>query len=312
MTDLEKYEAPAGGLVAWAEEAKAAHALATSLAKTSFAGGYKGKPEDATAAIMKGAEIGLTPLAALGSIHLIQGTPALSANALRAVVQAQGHEVWIESSSEKKAVAKARRKGSDVIHTSTWTIDRATALGLTGKQNWRQQAEAMLIARATSEVCRLVASDAILGIAHSVEELTDGGDEPAPTRRRTVAAPNRANVLELAARGVEIAGELPGHEQVIQHAVEQVRADRERDEPAEPELLTKAQSAKLHALYRDIGWTDRDDKLRAARAITGRTELTTSAQLTKAEASELIDELDKVAATDDPAAALTDLLEAIK
>ena len=291
MTDLEKYEAPAGGLVAWAEEAKAAHALATSLVKTSFAGGYKGKPEDATAAIMKGAEIGLTPLAALGSIHLIQGTPALSANALRAVVQAQGHEVWIESSSEKKAVAKARRKGSDVIHTSTWTIDRATALGLTGKQNWRQQAEAMLIARATSEVCRLVASDAILGIAHSVEELTDGGDEPAPTRRRTVAAPNRANVLELAARGVETAGELPGHE---------------------PELLTKAQSAKLHALYRDIGWTDRDDKLRAARAITGRTDLTTSAQLTKTEASELIDELDKVAATDDPAAALTDLLEAIK
>lgn len=295
-------------LVSWAEEAKAAHALATSLARTSFAGNYKGKPEDATAAIMKGAEIGLTPLAALGSINLIQGTPALSANALRAVVQAQGHEVWIESSSDKKAVAKARRKGSEVEHTSTWTIDRAEKMGLTGKQNWRQQAEAMLIARATSEVCRLVAADAVLGIAYSEEELRDDAPAAPPRtvqRRRTV--------------------ELPGHEAVIEHAVAEIEAGKE-EPPPDPgmredgkpikgtyldadeqaldaaaavvadagmaEGITRAQMTKLQATYTDLGITDRKARLNYASDVVGRA-LSTSADLTKAEASDVIDALEK-------------------
>jgi hypothetical protein len=278
-------------LVAWAEEAKAAHMLATSLAKTSFAGSYKGKPEDATAAIMKGAEIGLTPLAALSSIHLIQGTPALSANALRAVVQAQGHEVWIVSSSDKKAIAKARRHGSDIEHTSTWTIERATAMGLTGKDNWRKQAEAMLIARATSEVCRLVASDAILGIAYAVEELEDTAPE-AP--KRTVQRRHRT--------------ELPGHEAVIEHAVAELEAAPEPTPDAEQqaldaaaavvagagmaEMITRPQMQKMQAMFTEKGLTDRGARIRYTSDVIGR-EIATSADLTKAEAMDLIDALEK-------------------
>jgi len=275
-------------LITWAEEAKAAHALATSLAKTSFAGNYKGKPEDATAAIMKGAEIGLTPLAALGSIHLIQGTPALSANALRAVVQAQGHEVWIVSSSDKKCVAKARRNGSEVEHTSTWTIERATALGLAGKDQWRKQPEAMLIARATSEVCRLVASDAILGIAYAVEELDDAPEAP----KRTVQRKHRT--------------ELPGHEAVIEHAVAELEAAPLDDsdtaaldtaaaviaDAGMAEGITRAQMTKLQATYTDLGITDRKARLNYASDVVGRA-LSTSADLTKAEASDVIDALEK-------------------
>jgi len=275
-------------LITWAEEAKAAHALATSLAKTSFAGNYKGKPEDATAAIMKGAEIGLTPLAALGSIHLIQGTPALSANALRAVVQAQGHEVWIVSSSDKKCIAKARRNGSEVEHTSTWTIERATALGLAGKDQWRKQPEAMLIARATSEVCRLVASDAILGIAYAVEELDDAPEAP----KRTVQRKHRT--------------ELPGHEAVIEHAVAELEAAPLDDsdtaaldaaaaviaDAGMAEGITRAQMTKLQATYTDLGITDRKARLNYASDVVGRA-LSTSADLTKAEASDVIDALEK-------------------
>jgi len=275
-------------LITWAEEAKAAHALATSLAKTSFAGNYKGKPEDATAAIMKGAEIGLTPLAALGSIHLIQGTPALSANALRAVVQAQGHEVWIVSSSDKKCIAKAKRNGSEVEHTSTWTIERATALGLAGKDQWRKQPEAMLIARATSEVCRLVASDAILGIAYAVEELDDAPEAP----KRTVQRKHRT--------------ELPGHEAVIEHAVAELEAAPLDDsdtaaldaaaaviaDAGMAEGITRAQMTKLQATYTDLGITDRKARLNYASDVVGR-PLSTSADLTKAEASDVIDALEK-------------------
>jgi hypothetical protein len=45
---------------------------------------------------------------------------------------------------------------------------------LTTKSNWKSQPQAMLVARATSEIARLIASDAILGIAYSIEEIADG------------------------------------------------------------------------------------------------------------------------------------------
>jgi len=217
-----------------------------------------------------------------------QGTPALSANALRAVVQAQGHEVWIVSSSDKKCVAKARRNGSEVEHTSTWTIERATALGLAGKDQWRKQPEAMLIARATSEVCRLVASDAILGIAYAVEELDDAPE----ALKRTVQRKHRT--------------ELPGHEAVIEHAVAELEAAPPDDsdtaaldaaaaviaDAGMAEGITRAQMTKLQATYTDLGITDRKARLNYASDVVGRA-LSTSADLTKAEASDVIDALEK-------------------
>jgi hypothetical protein len=66
-----------------------------------------------------------------------------------------------------------------------WTIDRAQKLGLTGKDNWKKQPESMLIARATSEVCRRIAADALLGLPYSVEEIADTVEtEPQRTARR--------------------------------------------------------------------------------------------------------------------------------
>lgn len=169
----------------WAMDAQQAHQVAQALAKTTFVPKhYQGKPAEITACVLAGQELGIEPMAALRSIAIIQGTPALTAVALRALVQGQGHEVWISESTATKAVAHGRRKGSDVEHKSTWTIDRAKALGLTGRDNWTKQPEAMLVARATSEVCRLVAADAVLGLAYSVEELSDS----APARRTSTRA----------------------------------------------------------------------------------------------------------------------------
>jgi hypothetical protein len=146
-------------LVEWAEEARAAHALAEALCQTPFAGAYAGNPGGATAAILKGAEVGLTPVTALGSFDLIQGTPAPKALTLRALVQSHGHRVWIESSTDAECIAKAVRRGESEVHVSKWTIKRAQLMNLTGKKNWKEQPAAMLMARATSEVCRLVAAD---------------------------------------------------------------------------------------------------------------------------------------------------------
>ena len=64
---------------------------------------------------------------------------------------------------------------------------RAKGLGLLGKDNWKRQPQAMLVARATAECCRLVASDVLLGVPYAVEELEDNASDvptaPAVTKK---------------------------------------------------------------------------------------------------------------------------------
>lgn len=303
--DVEVYDPQRTSVAHWAREAADAHKLAQALVKTSFAPKpYRDKPDEAAAAILKGAEIGLTPIAALSAINVIAGTPALSALALRALVQSQGHTVWIEKSSDREAVARGRRRGETEEHVSKWTISRANALGAPAKNpNWKTQPESMLIARATSEVCRMIAADALLGVAYSVEELADDGsvEQAAPavaTRARRARPPQAA--LPAATSQPEPAAEPAVDEPPLD--------DDEGTEEAVPSPATAAQVKKIHATFGDVGWSDREDKLRACSIVCGR-PITSSKDLSKDEAMRLIDLLDQVAAADDPPTALTELLE---
>ena len=158
-------------LMQWVESARQANLVAQSLANTSFAGAYRGKPDEITAAILTGQELGLQPMASLKSIDVIQGQPALRAHAMRAIVQGQGHELELVESDDKHCVMRGRRKGAERWQEVTWTIARAGQLGLLGKDQWKKQPGTMLIARATGEICRLIASDALHGLAYVAEEL---------------------------------------------------------------------------------------------------------------------------------------------
>lgn len=182
MTELEIRDS---SLTEWAESARQAAAIAVSLSKTAFVSStLKGKPEEVTGAILTGHEVGLAPMAAVRSIDIISGTPAMRAVLMRGLVQAAGHDVWVKEQTTKRAVVCGQRKGSDHVQTSTWTIERATALGLTTKDNWRKQPDAMLVARATAEVCRLIASDVLLGLAYAVEELEETADAEPPRKAK--------------------------------------------------------------------------------------------------------------------------------
>lgn len=181
----EQPEIEQSALVKWATDARQVAVIAESIAKTSFVPRvFSGKANEVTAAILAGAEVGLGPMASLRAINVIQGSPALSALAMRGVAQSQGHDVWVEEASDTKAVVAGRRNGSDHTQRVEWTIQRAQKLGLTSKDNWKTQPQAMLIARATAECCRLVAADALIGMAYAVEEL---GDQIEPKAVRKTA-----------------------------------------------------------------------------------------------------------------------------
>lgn len=296
----------------WAQGARQAAAVAQSLANTPFVPqSLRERPtsRDAdeverahritvgniTATILTGDELGLQPMAALRSIDVIQGTPAMRAIALRAIVLAAGHDMWVEDATETRAIVKGKRKGSDQVQQSVWTLDRAQKLGLAGKENWRKQPGAMLVARATSECARLVAADAILGVPYSVEELADGDEDagqpvatqpaaaaPRTARRRTTTAP------QAIAR--------PPVEQ--QDEPVDVEPDFDEVEPvATPETaavdpINPAQVKKVQVLYRELDVDDRDERLADVGAFVGRDVLSTS-DLTKDEASRLIDDLER-------------------
>lgn len=186
---------PVARLVAWAETARAAHQIATSLCKTSFVSAqYRDKPHEAAAAILAGAELGIPgPLAALRAFHPINGTPTLSAMAMRAITQSHGHDVRTIHTDDTRAEVAVRRKGSSEWQVAVWTIERAKLAGLVGGKNpnWKTNPTAMLMARATSEGCRWVASDALMGMPYSAEELQDQPDlttDAAPATRRLTPA----------------------------------------------------------------------------------------------------------------------------
>lgn len=162
-------------LVRWAQAATAAHGLAQSLTRTSFVPQrYRGKPDEATAAILAGAELGLSPLAALRAFDDIQGTTAPKAVTLVAVAQSHGHHIEVVEESDERAVVRYRRRGEPEWRTVSYTVADAKLAGLAGRNpNWRTQPRNMCVARAQSMAARRVASDAILGIAYSAEELAD-------------------------------------------------------------------------------------------------------------------------------------------
>jgi hypothetical protein len=159
-------------LMQWAMEAQQAEQIANVLARSSFVPAtLRGKPHEIAAAILAGQELGLQPMATLRSIDIIQGTPGLRAHAMRGLVQSKGHTVQVVESTDTRCVMRGKRKGETEWQQVEWDIPRAEGLGLTGKSEWKRQPRTMLVARATGEICRLIASDVLHAMPYASEEL---------------------------------------------------------------------------------------------------------------------------------------------
>jgi len=172
MTDLVRYQHPPQNSL---ELAPQAWKLAEKIAGTDFVPtALRGKPEAVLACILAGHEAGVSPLQALSKIHVIEGRPAMSSELMRALVLQHGHEIHYAELSTTRVVAEGRRRGSDRWTRVEWTMDDAKRGGLDGKQNWRRWPRAMLTARATAELCRMLFPDVLAGISYTIEELTDG------------------------------------------------------------------------------------------------------------------------------------------
>jgi hypothetical protein len=282
-------------LTEWAQAAQAAYEVAVRLVTTSFVPeAFRGKPAEATAAILAGDEVGLSPMASLRSFDIIQGTAAPRAMTQRAIVQAKGHEVWVHESTDSRSIVRGRRAGSDIVQESVWDVGRARALGLTGKHNWKVQPKAMLVARATAECCRLVAADALLGIPYAVEEIADGViDEPRMPAEETPAVSSRTAQRRSAPKAT--ASRSGRARPVAQPAGPPLPGEDDSQElPVDDREARAGQLTRLGATFAEHGITDRATRLEIVRALVGR-PVQSSAELTLREASDLVDTIDGLA-----------------
>lgn len=271
----------------WVEVIRPVTILAQQIADTDFVPrALRGNAPAVAAVILHGRELGMGPMTALSQTHVIDGKPAISAEGQRALVVGAGHEIEFTELSDAVATCRGRRAGSDRWLAVTWTLDRARAAGLLGRSSgWKNYPRAMLAARASAELCRLVFADVLHGTA-ATEELEQPEDDEKPAvkgRTRAVGrtAPPTPPPIPEAPPTAQEWPELP--------AVP-LPEDAEKTEQLPPQRATPAQLKMLGAVWSRFGVTD-DQRRTLSGLIAGRDLEGSTRNLRKLEASLILEKL---------------------
>ncbi|EHK86407.1 hypothetical protein [Rhodococcus pyridinivorans] len=282
-------------LMSHAKAMDIAYKLAEGMCKTALVPSiYRGKPADGTAAILYGAELGLNPIQSLQQIFVVHGTPAIYARTMVALLKVKGYHIWTEESTDE-SVTVCGQAPSGISESSTWDIERATKAGyvptvdektgkfktnengkLIGNEKYLKDPQAMLYAKAASEVCRKLAPDVLLGIAHTREDLELDPPEEATVQR---SAPKQRGVAGArAALGI-------ASKQVAEP--EPAQASEPATAEKAPPAATAADLKRLDAALTEAGITDIGERRTFLSARAGR-ELKAARELTRDEVASII------------------------
>jgi hypothetical protein len=158
--------------------------MAIAIAQSNFFG-MKTK-EQAMALMFIAQAEGKHPATAAQEYHVIQGKPALKADAMLARFQAAGGKVeWKEYTDKEVTGVFSHPQGGSV--TITWTLEMAAAAKLATKDTWKQYPRQMLRARVISEGIRTVYPGIAVGV-YTPEEVQDFDQKDKPMVDVTPAA----------------------------------------------------------------------------------------------------------------------------
>lgn len=146
--------------------------MAIAVAKSNLFG--MKTPEQALALMAIAQAEGLHPAMAIQQYHIVQGRPAMRADAMLARFQAAGGRVEWTEYTDKRVAAKFSHQAGGTVEVD-WTQERAKAAGLLNKENWKSYPRQMLRARVISEGVRTVFPGATGG-QYVVEEIQDAVD----------------------------------------------------------------------------------------------------------------------------------------
>ena len=129
-------------------------------------------PEEAMALMLVAQAEGSHPAIAARDYHVIQGRPALKADAMMARFQQAGGKVeWTEYTDERVTGVFSHPAGGSLA--VTWTIEMGKSIGLVKPgSGWHKYPRAMLRARCISEGIRSVYPGCVAGV-YTPEEVQD-------------------------------------------------------------------------------------------------------------------------------------------
>ncbi len=143
------------------------------ISRTEFVPpGLRGNLPAIMACVATGRELGIGDMAALKSIHVIDGKPTFSAELMVQLVRRAGHSITGLVGDGRAVVTGMRADNGDTI-TVEWTHEMAEKAGLAKKQNWVRYENSMLWARAVSQLSRMLFADCFAGQTYTPEELED-------------------------------------------------------------------------------------------------------------------------------------------
>lgn len=129
-------------------------------------------PQAVLATILKGQELGFSPMAACSLINFIQGQATVNAAGMQAKAIQHGGKFDEVEWTDKLCKLKVTRADRKWTREFSFSIDDATRMGLTGKDNWKKMPRQMLYARCVSMACRAMWAD-VLGGLYGTEEMLD-------------------------------------------------------------------------------------------------------------------------------------------
>jgi hypothetical protein len=204
--------------------------LAQTIADSGLAPKGLEKPQSIFVAIQMGMEVGLSPMAAVQNVAVVNGRPTLWGDAVLAACRGTGElevfEEWFESDGQASprnptkynddtcAVCRVKRRGGQVIEQA-FSVADAKRAGLWGKQGpWTQYPFRMLRNRARSFALRDGFGDALRGFRVAEEELdvtervVTGTTSDVP--KMFLPQPEKTSAND--AQGDPVMGELTPHE----------------------------------------------------------------------------------------------------
>lgn len=163
---------------------------------------YQNKPADILIAVQMGAEVGLSPMAALQSIAVIGKRPSLWGDGFMAVIRKhpefESCEEWLVGEGEEmEAHCRMIRRGQPSLER-TYSVTDARLAGLWGKMTrsgaptpWVTNPKRMLQMRARGFTGRDLFADALKGLALAEEQMD------VPVREKNVTPQQPADAIPL-------------------------------------------------------------------------------------------------------------------